>query len=380
MADDGTAQALRAALGTAATWHLAGDDPPPRAGRRPGLPHLEGTSQARLLDHDQTVTVGGVVADRDPERVTGGHQRMGGSLVRRPPAAGPVLVRQRVLPVRRLGHRADCEYAAGTASGGSGPSGTETEQVEIAVAGEHRRAEDLLRRQRQPGEAGEDLSRPAEQVSGRVVLDQAEALGRQRTGVPGDAVVVVADEQVGGRVRRRFPGHPGDPRGGVGAGTCAGQRAVRQLQALRPRQERLRGSGARQGRRRRRGGNLAQPGGRVTRAVGTRRRRVRAQDQALGLPATHAGDHRVAEQPQAPPRPARQRAAVAAVATDGGAVSLVVRQHLHRYRCRCRTGNTSPAGRDRGQRRYRAGARQRTAQAVPPRGRRTVPPDQCPPA
>ena len=374
MADDGTAQAFRSALGAPAARHLAGDDPPPRAGRRSGLPHLEGTSQARLPDHDQTVTVGGVVADRDPERVTGGHQRMGGSLVRRPPAAGPVLVRQRVLPVRRLGHRADCEYAAAAASGGSVPRGTETEQVEVAVAAEHRRAEYLLRRQ--PGEAGEDLGRPAEQVSGWVVLDQAEALGRQRIGVPGNAVVVVADEQVGGRVRRRFPGDPRDPRGRVGAGTCAGQRAARQQQALRPGQERLRGSGAWQGQRGRRGGNLGQPCGRVARPVRACRRRVGAQDQALGLPAPDAGDRRVAEQPQAPPRLARQRAAVAAVATDGGAVSLIVRQHLHRYR----TGNTSPAGRDRRQRRYRAGARQRTAQADPARGRRTVPPDQCPPA
>lgn len=82
MADDGTAQALRSALGTPAARHLTGDDPPPRAGRRPGLPHLEATSQARLLDHDQTAADGGVIADRDPERAGGGDQRMGGRLVR----------------------------------------------------------------------------------------------------------------------------------------------------------------------------------------------------------------------------------------------------------------------------------------------------------
>gem|GEM_PF-1402003 len=42
-------------LGAPAARHHAGDDPPPRASRRPGLPHLEAASQARLLDHDQTV-------------------------------------------------------------------------------------------------------------------------------------------------------------------------------------------------------------------------------------------------------------------------------------------------------------------------------------
>jgi len=99
------------------------------------------------------------------------------------------------------------------ASGGRGPSLAETEQVQVAVAGEHRRAEELLRRQLQPGDGVEDDGQQAEKISRRVILDQAETLGRQRVGIPGDAVVVVADEQAGGASvdlrRRRFPGAAG---------------------------------------------------------------------------------------------------------------------------------------------------------------------------
>ena len=196
----------------------------------------------------------------------------------------------------------------------------------------------------------------------RVVLDQAEPLRGQRAEVVGHAVIVVADEQVGGRRGAGRPGHPGDPRGGVGARAAARQRAAGQQQALRHGQERLRRAVAGQGQRRRRGGDLTEPGRPAARLVRAGCRRVRAQDEVLDLPVPRAGHGRVAEQPEAPAGPAGQRAAVAAVPRDrvpGG--PLVVRRHRRRARGRRRPG-AARAGRHREQGHDdRAGAADRAA-------------------
>ena len=57
----------------------------------------------------------------------------------------------------------------------------------------------------------------AEDVARRVVLGQAEALRDRPVPEPGDAVVVVSDEQAAGG-GRRCAGDSGDPRGRIGAG------------------------------------------------------------------------------------------------------------------------------------------------------------------
>lgn len=331
MADEGAAQRFRPTPDAVGARHAAGENPPPRPRRRTGLPGLEAARKAGLLDHDQAVTGGGVVADRDAQRPGGGReQRTGRGGLGGPPVAGPVLVAEGVAPVGGRGDGTDHEHAAGA----------EAEQVEVAISSGYRRAEHLLLWQRQPEAAAEHECR-AEQVGRRVILGQAKAFRGRRVPRSGDAVVVVADQQGARRGGRRCAGDPGDPRGRIGAGARAGQQATRQLEVLRQRQERLRGSGARQGQRTRRGGDLAQRRRRPARLVRAGGRGVRAQDQAVNSLPAGTGDLGVAEQPDAPARPAGQRAAVAAVPADRVAgVPLVVRQN----RRGCQARSAGPTG------------------------------------
>jgi hypothetical protein len=336
MADNRTTQRFRPAPRAVGAGHLAGENPPPRASRRITLPDLEAAREAGLLDHDHAVTGGTVVADRDTQRPGPGRkQRTGRGGLGGPPGAGPVVVAEGVTPVGGRREGTDHEYA----------DGAEAEQVEVAITTDYRRAEYLLLRQRPEG-AAEHEGR-ADQAGCRVVHGKTETFRGRRVLRSGDAVVVVADQQGARGGGRRRTGDPGDPLGGVGTGARAGQQAARQLEALRLRQERLRGAGARQGQRTRRRGDLAQRRRRPSRLKRACGRGVRAEDQAADpLPAV-TGDFGVAEQPDAPAWPAGQRAAVAAVPVDRvTGRPLVVRQNW----CGRRARRARPAGGQRGER------------------------------